>query len=210
MVNELQLPLEVFVNTLKQISLSLFTLSVFALSQSAFATQTPFSKMDAKLKAELVKVMADVLPPYIEATEGVLNEIDLLPPGTVADSTELDELPISGLFEKHAIALDKSKFLGDRDFAGGRADHDVAWLRKSLVDLKALENYVAQTSMGVNMDVLIDSYVTVLQYQYKGPTEHHYLAIVEPVSRFYCNLQFNVDRNPGDAAVDVTAEETCD
>lgn len=188
----------------------LLAIGLLAASQSAFAADTLFSQMDPKLKSELVTTLADVLPPYIEATEGVLTEIDSLPPGTVTESTELDEVPIAGLFERNAVALDKSKLLGDRDFTGGRADHDIAWLRKSLMDLKALEKSVAETLAGVNMDVLIDSYITVLQYQYKGPAEHHYIAIVEPVSRFYCNLQFHVDRNPGEVDTGVTAEETCD
>lgn len=192
------------------LTISLFAISFFVATQSASATQILFSQMDPVLKKELVTAMADVLPPYIEATEGVLKEIDMLPIGTVVESTRLDEVPIVELFERNAVALDKSKLLADRDFTGGRDEHDVAWLRKSLVDLKALEKSVAETVMGVNMDVLIDSHVTVLQYQYKGPVDHHFIAIIEPVSRFYCNLQFHVDRNTGDVAGAVIAEETCD
>lgn len=188
----------------------LIFVSLFAASQSAFATNTLFSKMDPKLKSELVAALSDVLPPYIEATAGVMKEIDMLPKGTVAESTRLSEVPITGLFERNADALKKSKLLEDQDFGGGRDEHDVAWMRKSLSDLQALEKAVAETAMGVNMDVLIDSYVTVLQYQYKGPNEHHYLAIIEPVSRFYCNLEFHVDRNVTAPASALIAEETCD
>lgn len=188
----------------------LFAIALLATSQSAHARETLFSKMELAPKQNLVSAMADVLPAYIDATQGVLKEIDALPAGTVSETTRLSKIPIAGLFERNAVVLDKSKLLSDRDFTGGRDDHDIAWLRQSLEGLLDLRDLVEFYILGAKVDLDIDKYVTVMGYLYRGPNEYNYQAIIEPVSRFYCNLQFNVEREPGDIDALVIAEETCD
>lgn len=184
------------------------------LSQALAAHQ--YSDLTSEPKAELLRALNDVIPVYADATESVLREIDALPKGTVTETTRLSQIPIADLFERNAALLDKSALLGDRGFTEGRDDHDVAWLRSSLSGLRSLEvaaRIAAGTPVGPVHDAAeqdINKYVTVLRFLNRSPVEYGVQAIVEPISRFYCNLDLSVERDPSDSGPTLTVDEVCD
>lgn len=181
-------------------------LVVLLSSQITVALDRPFSQVAETPRKILIMKMAASIPAYIAATEGVLREIDALPAGTITEQTELDELPIADIFKRNSQPLRESAEFGDIDFIGGRRDHDVAWLRQSLVELKETLRLVKLEAAGKSVATQLDPLVHVVSHSMNHDQETH--IILQATSRFYCNVEFRV-YNEGNSRI-ITADEYCD
>lgn len=149
-----------------------------------------------------------ITPVYLEQTQAVLDQIDALPPGTVEETTPLDQVPIPDLFAPGQKAL--LEVLDDADFTGGRSEHDVAWLRNSAVGLDALGKAVTKLLADGTNPPEFDSHLTN-QAVFESPVSG-ILTIdvgVAAVSRFFCNLDIHIVDDPN-GLFTVGAIESCD
>lgn len=185
-------------------------LAVLAFAANAFASGQKFSEMDFEAKHLSLVGLADVLPGYIEATEAVLEELDGFPCGVIDETTRLGQKHILDLFSRNEVLLRKSKFIEDTDFAGGRDEHDVAWLRESLVGLRKLLVLVQDANTTGVIPVEIDKYLWISSFKRWDAERFNFQFIVEPVSRFYCNLTIRGGRNAGNNKAFFSAYESCD
>jgi hypothetical protein len=167
------------------------------------------STLDPKVKVVLIEALSEALPPYIAATDGVLKEIDALP-NQLSESTRLNEIPINDLFERNGEALNKSKIWTDTDFAGGRSEHDIAWLRQSLSGLKTLLTLTQEAKAGKNVDAELDASFVNVQYTYRSENEYDLLVGLASTSRFYCNAGIVISKLKEQTNPDVSAQEYCD
>ncbi|HVK83518.1 MAG TPA: hypothetical protein VM513_05390 [Kofleriaceae bacterium] len=169
---------------------------------------TPFlSDMPGWGRYIVLDTLDEIVPAYLDETRAVLARIDALPAGTVTETTELDEVPIADLFEAGQSAL--AEVLVEADFTGGRADHDVAWLRQSAVELAALAEAVDQVIADGTSPASFDAHV-VNTRSWEGSDGTVEISFsVAAVSRFYCNLDVRIVDDPTEGFF-VEASETCD
>ena len=149
----------------------------------------------------------DIVPVYLAQTRTVLDQIDALPAGTVTEATKLDEVPIPDLFAAGNTAL--LEVLDDADFAGGRRDHDVAWLRQSAVELASLGEAVDQLIVDGTSPASFDAYLTNTSLWHGDGGAVEIDLGIAAVSRFYCNLDVRIVDDPPDGFY-VSASESCD
>ena len=153
----------------------------------------------------LLDKLDEVLPAYLAETRAVLTRIDALP-GTIADTTELDEVPIPDLFASGQEAL--AGVLDEADFAGGRSDHDIAWLRESATGLAAMHADVVQLSADGTNPASFNTHLTNQSY-WSGPNGAVEITVgVAAVSRFYCNLDIAIVNDS--QGFSVSTIESCD
>jgi hypothetical protein len=147
----------------------------------------------------------EIVPVYLAETESVLARIDALP-GPIPETTALDDVPIPDLFASGQVAL--LEVLDDADFAGGRSDYDVAWLRNSAVELEALRQAVADVIADGTSPDTFDEYLTNTGYSHNAAGDVEIDAGIAAVSRYYCNLDIQIlDDADG---FQVSALESCD
>jgi hypothetical protein len=118
----------------------------------------------------------------------------------------LDQVPIPDLFAPGNLAL--RGVLDDVDFAGGRTDHDVAWLRQSAIDLEAMSAAVTQLLGDGTSPAAFDAHLTNSSF-WQGTNGALEITVgVAAVSRFYCNLDVRIADGPH--GFTVGASESCD
>lgn len=149
----------------------------------------------------------EIVPVYLAQTRAVLDQIDALPAGTVTETTRLDEVPIPDLFAAGNDAL--LEVLDDADFAGGRSDHDIAWLRQSAVELASLGEAVDQLIVDGTSPASFDAFLTNASYHHRDGNPVEINLGIAAVSRFYCNLDVRIVDDPTDGFY-VSASESCD
>lgn len=187
---------------------ALIFVSLLVSNMSFAATNKSTLDLNYEARRVLVEKLLVVLPAYIQATSDVLKEIDSLPTGKVSETTRLDEIPVQDLFAKNASPLEG--VLDEQAFAEGRTEEDVAWLRQSKGQLQELLSLVVQVKVGEPLDPEIDKYLFVERNFAKSVDEFEVNVLLNPVSRFYCNLSVRIERTPLASRPVVTAEETCD
>ncbi|MEK6555879.1 MAG: hypothetical protein AABZ31_11595 [Bdellovibrionota bacterium] len=183
-------------------------LAISAPSYAAPVKDEFVSMLQPSAQLALVKSLLKVLPAYSSSVALVLKEIDALPVGTVKETTKLNQIPIAGLFERNAEGL--NKVLTDVAFAEGRDEEDVAWLRKSLADLNALLVLVKKARAGQNTYKAMEKYIYISRNFVVNANEYEVSALLNPVSRFYCNLTIEIDLQAGIKTPIAEASESCD
>jgi hypothetical protein len=147
----------------------------------------------------------EIVPVYLAETRSVLARIDALP-GTIAETTALDDVPIPDLFANGQTAL--LEVLSDADFAGGRTEHDIAWLRQSAIELETLRQDVVQLIADGTSPSSFDVHLTNEAY-WTGPNGVLEINVgLAAVSRFYCNLDVRIMNT--EQGFSVEANESCD
>lgn len=187
---------------------SLIFCSLFVSCLSLAAPKKSILDLNYEARGILIEKLLVVLPAYIQATSDVLKEIDSLPRGAVSEFTRLDQIPVQDLFLKNARPLEG--VLDEHAFAEGRREENVAWLRKSKLELQKLLSLVVQFKVGEPLDVEIDKYLFVERNFSKTADEFEVNVLLMPVSRFYCNLSVRIEGKQSMIRPSVSAEETCD
>jgi hypothetical protein len=164
-----------------------------------------FASVPAPGRDIILHRLERIVPIYLQETQAVLDQIDALPEGTVDEATGLRDIPIEDLFDHGNEAL--SPVLYETAFDQGRLDHDVAWLRWSAGQLRALDELLQSDS--AEPWQFDEHFTNTHNWRREGGSEFEINVGLRAVSRFYCNLDIRIANYDTDGFT-VVAEEICD
>ncbi len=190
------------------LNLLLSAMVVATFTATAEASKDSMANVEAAPKLLILQKLEQLLPPYIEATDAVLEGIGQIP--KVTDETSLSEIS-PNLFETQFELLQNSDAFVDTDFGGGREEETVGWLKKSSIELKDLQTVVRQSLAGDNVDAKLDKHLHLtINRSSRNKWGAEVGVILNAVSRFYCNISVVASEENKAKKLSVEASESCD